>query len=830
MKKLCMTMLALCAAVSAAFCETIDLSSASLTAGQDVNVSGTANVIGADPMCRITVREGGDLTLCQSSDTRMQVIAAGGRINLRRAFSDWRTLPTLWLDASAPDTVSNLYITAGTISATSTDVTLAAQYVYYTNGFPLVNYWFDCREDLRQYKMWSDRGDYAYTISGVGYTTLFANTYPYRVTGGLNGKDYISFGTRSVRQNVSVLTEGGATVSNGGANTCRMFLHNQSSTTANGKVGVPLSPRFAFLVFGSQQGGGTGLLAGNGVSTLVRENSLGAALAPAANIHIWVDGTSVSPTQANVLNGGWQVITLELGRSIQIAGLGAGKMGSDHGGQNYAEIIFVNQELTEKQRQTIEIALAEKWGLSGQYAYPEWATEAVSTIYGSSGTVRLETNARLSGAFAGTIDLNGKSLEIVGDNLPPDASAVSTSHMVGWYDSDENGMTKEGTGTFPAKQVSDGASVNLPKDPATRLNILWNRLNDSYNIGDYALYGQLARAPYLNDTARGIGPVRKWMDFANLTSPSTEYASVENGNVLRFSEINNATTGATAGNTCQQSMRTIMMVQDSVRGGGQPFADGANVNKPVLYASRTGSNAAPGAPIYPSGTHTILTEGRTYLDGNEVDGTEMSFAGRPEVLTVIPTNTFNVVAIGQLGNSQGKSVADGNTTAEIIGEIMMWDCALDDASRQIAEAYLSWKWLGTTTAGYSALTNATVTGAGAVTVANATLLPKFSDGCTADVTLSDGNMAFVLERDVLTGARELGSATLHLPASCVITIACTARPVAGNYALLTCGGITDGTTFSLSASGPGSDNLSLVQTDGGLVLHVVQKGIVISFR
>ena len=71
MKKPCLMMLALCAAVSAAFCETIDLSSASLTAGQDVNVSGTANVIGADPMCRITVREGGDLTLCQSSDTRI---------------------------------------------------------------------------------------------------------------------------------------------------------------------------------------------------------------------------------------------------------------------------------------------------------------------------------------------------------------------------------------------------------------------------------------------------------------------------------------------------------------------------------------------------------------------------------------------------------------------------------------------------------------------------------------------------------------------------------------------------------------------------------------
>ena len=348
--------------------ETIDLSSSALTTGRDIEVSGDTAVIGADPMCRITVEEGGDLTLFQSSDTHMQVIASGGRINLRRAFCDWSTYPSLWLDASAQDSVSNLYINAGTINRASVDVPLAAQYVYYTNDFPLVHYWFDRREGNRNYKLWSDRADYAYKVNGVDYTALFANTYPYRVTGGLNGKDYISFGNRTVNQNVTVLKAGGGTIENNGANNCRMFLHNHESTTADGKVGIPLTPRFAFLVFGSQQGGGTGLLAGNGVSTLVRTNSVSAALAPAANIDIWVDGTSVLPTQENVLNGGWQVITLGLGRTIQIGGIGSGKVGTEFGGQNYAEIIFVNRELTEQQRQTIEIALAEKWGLASQYA------------------------------------------------------------------------------------------------------------------------------------------------------------------------------------------------------------------------------------------------------------------------------------------------------------------------------------------------------------------------------------------------------------------------------------------------------------------------------
>ena len=817
--------------------DTFDIESKSPVAGADIVATNAISVTGANSMFRVTAAQGGDVTLYQSDATRMQVVAAGGRINLRRAFSDWRTIPSLWLDASEANTISNLYIKAGTINKDSTSTVLAAQCVYYTNNFPLVTIWYDCREDMRLHKAWSDRYDNPFSSGGTAYNALFPHTHPYRVTGGLYGKDYISFGKYGVQQKVSVQTSGGETITSSGNNNCRFFLYDQAETAPRGNSKYKPSPKFAFLVFGSQQGGGYGLLGGASTNLLERGgNTIQAALAPNAAINIWVDGTSVAPTQQNVLNGGWQVITLELAGKVPIGGIGIGNFAAGntkYGGQNYAEIIFVDEDLTDKQRQTIEMALAEKWGLAGQYNYPAWVAEAVSTVYGSSGTVSLDTDARLSGAFSGTIELNGHSLEIVGDALPPGDLAISTANMVGWYDPDAPGMTSETDGTFTVKIRDTNEGARFSKDPTLRMKCLWNRLNDSYNLGDYLLYSLAERAPYLNTALRGVGPMRKWMDFANLTTPSaTVYKDINNGNVLRFSRINNASTGAGDNSSQTQPVRTIMMAQDSVRGGGQPFADGTNVNNPTLYKSRTANNgtAFPGMPIYPSGSNKILTGGRTYLDGEEVDGTVYSFKGRPEVFTVIPTNTFGVIAIGQLGNSQERSVADGNTTAEIIGEIMMWDCALDDTRRKTAEAYLSWKWLGTTTEGYSALTNATVTGAGSVKAANVSVLPKFAAGCTAAVTLDNGDMAFTLDGDALSGALDFGGATLNLPASCTITVTLSGKPVLGDYVLLSCGGIAEGTSFTCSTTGYGAAKTKFEIVGGCIILHVVSRGIVIDFK
>ena len=130
----------------------------------------------------------------------------------------------------------------------------------------------------------------------------------------------------------------------------------------------------------------------------------------------------------------------------------------------------------------------------------------------------------------------------------------------------------------------------------------------------------------------------------------------------------------------------------------------------------------------------------------------------------------------------------------------------------------------------SSLTNATLAGTGSVTAAKAELLPKFAPDCTADVTLTDGTLAFTLAGDVLNTPYDLGAATLHLPAAATVSVTCAGKPEPGDYPLVTYGSLAAGTTFTLSDNGFGGARPSLVQTASGLVLHVVPSGMMIIFR
>ena len=94
----------------------------------------------------------------------------------------------------------------------------------------------------------------------------------------------------------------------------------------------------------------------------------------------------VDPTANNLLNGGWQVITLDIkGNAVKGLGFESADGSGNCGGQNYAEVIFVSDELTDAQRQNVEIYLAEKWGLAGQYHYPSGYAPSprLATVYGT---------------------------------------------------------------------------------------------------------------------------------------------------------------------------------------------------------------------------------------------------------------------------------------------------------------------------------------------------------------------------------------------------------------------------------------------------------------
>ena len=161
----------------------------------------------------------------------------------------------------------------------------------------------------------------------------------------------------------------------------------------------------------------------------------------------------------------------------------------------------------------------------------------------------------------------------------------------------------------------------------------------------------------------------------------------------------------------------------------------------------------------------------------------------------------------------------------------MYNRELSDAEREKVESYLSWKWVGKLpSAAYSSLTNATISGAGKVTAAKAALLPKFAADCTADVTLTGGDMAFTLDGDVLYGALDLGEATVHLPASCTVSVANVASLVSGEYVLLSCGQLLGDTEFTLVVNGRRRDGMSLVRRANGLFLCVRKPGFAIIYH
>ncbi len=772
--------------------------------GQLVPVTGNMTIGSPTSAYQVCVREGAELNLATGL-SRMPVKNEGGIVNLSQLGIE----PKLWLDASAGASISNVvthyadsyagYDKSGTYLS-------LGQAVCYTNGFPFVNGWYDRRSSQKTVKMWNNRYDNPYE----GHHNVMHGVFPFRVTGGLNGMDYISFGSLGVNLTVSYSYVDGTTKDVSFQPLARLYPSDYGATTAGGIS--TFTARYVFLVFGSQNGGGKALIANHNGKFARGGSTLSAPIFPAGTeLEAWIDGVKVDPTANNLLNGGWQVITLDI-KNNAVKGLGfeSGDGSGNCGGQNYAEVIFIAEELTDAQRQNIEIYLAEKWGLAGQYHYPAGYTPPprLATVYGT-GTVNLDSDATLGGGFAGTVNLNGHALAIDGTALPPTDADISTDGCVGWFDPEQESLcTMQRTGN----------DNKLPRD---RLFWLYDRCGK--DDGRYALTAHdITRAPWINASARGFGPLRRWIDFSN-----ENYYNGFYGNNFRFRLMSG---GVGTGDVVTNTFRTIVMAQDSVRGGGQPFVDGNSVlpsAAATLYKVRVGKSAD--SPIYPSGTASLLTGGRTYLDGELVaNPSATGFQGRPEILTVIPTTDYGIVCFEHLNNSEKKDKY--TNTSAIQGEILMYNRELPDAERQKVEAYLSWKWLGILPTGYSSLTNATLVGAGSVTAANAALLPKFAPDCTADVTLTDGTLAFTLAGDVLNTPYDLGAATLHLPAAATVSVTCAGKPEPGDYPLVAYGALAEGTTFSLNAQGFGGARPILVKASTGLVLHVAPSGMTVIFR
>ena len=217
--------------------KSVVVSNPGAVANGTLTVDDDLSVAGGDAKYRVSVVEGKTLDLINGAERMAINIEDDATVNIRRAFDDWSTIPSLWLDASAANTVSNLWIEEGTLNEASAADVLKGQYVVTRqNKFPLVNQWCDCRADRRTVKFWSDRYDQKGKDGPDGTVIhyIYSHTHPWVVTGGLNGKNYISFGNKpggSANEGVDLEKTDGTTISKGTGKMQRGYFYQHSSTT-----------------------------------------------------------------------------------------------------------------------------------------------------------------------------------------------------------------------------------------------------------------------------------------------------------------------------------------------------------------------------------------------------------------------------------------------------------------------------------------------------------------------------------------------------------------------------------------------------------------------
>jgi hypothetical protein len=748
------------------------LGSLTLTAGAiPVSLSGAVTVGLLDGAGALIKRGPETLRVLFSS-------AAGGiRVEEGRAVlapPDFSTvlgdLPALWLDANAPG-VFTQYKT----------------YVF-TNGFQVIERWNDRRPGAPYYG-YNSRGEDQWQV------------YPYVMTNNQNGLSVVSMG--SYQQNLS-------------ADYGSRLEARRIPLSAN------LNPQAAVMLFGSQNGGGAAAL--GGTANLRRGGSTAddyrnpATPILAQSYPAWTNGVSVTATNTG-FSGGYQILTLNTqGQTVNALGWRTDYQTA--GGQNYGEVLLYTNALTALQRMTAEAYLAEKWNLPYAAASVPYATVAAGAALeiGPAFTVgRLEgegtvtvpdgTAVELAGLFRGTLSLGGGTLTLSGLPPPPGPEAVPATGRSAWFDPNRTNRVVFGSAYTPTRPLAVAGLLDRESEALYLLGTCGSDLSSAID-----------RRPWLAATNGPWGTPLHWLDFQNI------YPNDTRGNTLRMmrdrSRLGTEYTAHTPTN-----VQTGFIVVDSSRGGGVPIADTVYANGII----RRDDPASAASPIWGNGTTNILRNGPTWLDGVPVNGATSGYGGTTELLSFMAGGVFTAAYFGWFGNDSAST-----PNRERLGEIILFETALDDAARAGVEAYLMKKWLGKGRAGYSDLTAATIGGSGTVRAASPDRLPAFSPGFTGTVALSAASFAFTLSTNA-AGAVAVSPAvsvpgTLAVAPAGTVHVHFAVKPSAGTYTLMTYGtaansGFANWTLATSGSTPPGT--VLLIPAENALLLRVTSAGTLI---
>ncbi|MDD4017660.1 MAG: hypothetical protein PHV28_06915 [Kiritimatiellae bacterium] len=713
-------------------------------------------------------------TTVLANTTAANYVLAGGSLTLG-VNETWKEKVMLWMDPS--ETNSWEYWTYnGTIG-------------YDDYGNPVVGPWGDWREGKGAY----------YFINEKHYLDIANIICPVVFTNSPNGLAYFSCSIAGGRYRRMSIYPAGST--------------NETSTSGY----TTISPKFAIVVFNSAEGGGQALFGNSSCAyqrggTLVRGIAYTNSIFADGTLSTWIDGESVDPS-ATAYSGGWQIISVDTSNKA-ISGIGfnsGSSVTAGMGGQIYGEMLFFDSTPTEIERTAAERYLAKKWGILGAYKGGSSAGTAPKAALFGTGTVTLDSDAVLSGAFNGTVDLNGKSLSFASVALPPSEADIAALNPAGWFDPDLESQIY-----YTNDKKSNGVKT------------LYDRRATYGETGAICL-DSVSRNPMAIRQSRGIGPQRNWLDFSSSRFPSgTQGRSlrVQNydpnaSNIYRVDPID---------------AKTVVMVQDSSRGGGTPFMSTVSDTGTMLSPRLTTYAAMPpepALPIWRDKSATTFANGETRLDGKLVNGVTGGFNARPEVLSAVNSTSFPFGATGYCVYMEGVPVETRPDVGEIVGEVLVFAGVLSTANREKVEAYLMHKWLGTVSAGYGVYTNMTITGGGTVTVAAGAQRPKFGAGFTGTASLADSAFAFTIDESTKTvaGALDFGGATLSLPGACTLDVTFSPSAATGTYRLISAGALANEVSWTLNLHGSVDVGQCKVLVGGGNVdLVVVPKGTAIILR
>ena len=594
-----------------------------------------------------------------------------------------------------------------------------------------------------------------------------------------------------------------------------------------------VSAQMIIMVFGSQDGGGSALI-GTDKGVLARSgNTTNDGITTNTSHTVWVDGVEVDPTASNTLNGGWQVISIGLdGEKFNALGW-VEKVAAPYGGQNYGEILVFSGPVTERQRIEAEMYLADKWGLSGQYA------AAARTRYGMlvhqssltnkvtiSGTVTVNADENalcLDGMCEGSVVLSGGTL--LANKSPWTASDIPSEGRIFWLDANDRSTLS-----------SRGDVESVPLNGRTNeIYAVCDKESKSFVVGKPILYGVDYRKPTWYETSFGGGPVRGWLDFNQYYNHWPEFnpSADPTGNMLRFYEYaddfnistgKRTSTGA-APSLATISTRTAFVAQNSVHGGGTPLLDNINGTGEIWQR-----NTGPRQSIWRHGP-AAYSNGVNRLNGVDINP-ENGYTGKPEVFSVRGTSSVSTPYVDCYGHSEGKSYEDG--TAAIIGEMLWYSTALDDDTMAGIESYLMRKWLDAVPPGVSDVARVTVSGAGSIVAADAQAVPRLNASFEGNVTVS-GAKAFEMMIDSGTGevagALDVPETVLDLPSPCTINVDFTARVghVNGSpaYTLIRCDAMAHPVDWIVNCGTNVPRRAKVVKTATSVVLDLQSNGMML---